>query len=1194
MTEADYAQSTPDPMFVVPDPTELGSGVRGMPLFSMPLAGASTVSVDRGADATFAVAGDTCPHSISPGDRFDDFRILRLAGRGGMGLVYEAYQESLGRRVALKMLPPHMLDDLARRRRFLHEARAAARLHHTNIVPVFGVGEHGATPYYVMQFIRGAGLDTVLQYLRSTPDALADSERDAAIGPSESTDDVTVARIARLLRDGHLAGAGPGTRGSGSLPGNAEMGASGDAGRAGEISRGGTTPPLPPDGARRGPAACGTYCFEVVRIGLQVAGALEYAHAQGVRHRDVKPSNILIDGAGTAWITDFGLASVDGQEDLTRTGDWLGTLRYMPPEAFDGKAGALGDVYALGLTLYELLAIRPAFAARDQATLVRQVTESEPPRLRQLCPELPRDLETIVHRAIARDPGRRYASAGDLAADLQRFLADEPIRARRVSLAERYARWARRHPGIAVLGGLLTAVLVLATVGSIVAAQRFRQQAAAQHLLADQHEVERQRALVAGAREAIARRDAEHANARLRSNRDELRETLYAARTHLGLAAYQAGDVGRLLARLDECRPKGNEPDHRGWEWDFLSGLARQEQLTFRGHDAGVARVVFSPDGATVASSQEGGAVKLWDAVTGDVKHTLLPGKAIGSLGPWTGAVNGVAFRSDGRRLVTSGADRMVRIWETDTGRQILAFRASNGAVLSLCYSPDGHRIAVATANHTLRICDAEDGRVLCDAVGGHDGPVTGVAFSPDGRHLASSSNDQTVKIWDATTGSVLQVLKGHTDLVAGVAFSPDGTRVVSAGGDGTIRIWDVAMGAPLVVRQVDSAGVNRVVFSPDGRRIASCGDDQAVRLWDSTTLVEIRVFRGHTSAVTGVAFSPDGRTLASCSSDCSVKLWAIDSRRQPVTLTDPTVRRYDTGVFSLALSPDGGTLASGHGDSEHSIKIWGVDGGLQRTLTGHDDTVSAIAFSPDGRTLASASGKRAILWDVASWRPLHSLDGHGGKIDAVLAFRPDGLELATPSHDRTVKIWDVATGKLRLTFLGHNDKVHGVAYSADGREIVSAGDCGEIIIWDSHSGAVRLTIDSGCDVQSVVFSPDGRTVVSGGDDGAVTYWDATSGHRLRTLSGHIGVVNGLAFCPAGRRLATAGADRTVRIWDVASGQELLTLGGHSRAVNSVVISRDGQRIASASSDRMIRVWTAEPVVREAVQTNAQPKSRTP
>ena len=191
---------------------------------------------------------------------------------------------------------------------------------------------------------------------------------------------------------------------------------------------------------------------------MQVADALEYAHKQGIRHRDIKPSNLLLDTQGTVWVTDFGLAKADDQQNLTHTGDILGTLRYMPPEAFEGKTDARSDVYSLGLTLYEMLAFRPAFDEKDRNRLIKQVTHDEPPRLGKLNRQVPRDLETIVHKAIDKDAEQRYASAGEFSDDLQRFIEDEPIKARQVRPAERLRRWCRRNP---VVSGL-TAALALA------------------------------------------------------------------------------------------------------------------------------------------------------------------------------------------------------------------------------------------------------------------------------------------------------------------------------------------------------------------------------------------------------------------------------------------------------------------------------------------------------------------------------------------------------------------------------------------------------------------------------------------------------------------------------------------------------------------------------------------------------------
>jgi serine/threonine protein kinase/predicted Zn-dependent protease len=355
-----------------------------------------------------------------------EFRILREVGRGGMGVVYEAVQETLGRHVALKVLPTRALADPRRAERFRREARAAAKLHHTNIVPVFGTGETDGLHYYAMQFIPGQGLDRVIDELRR----LRQENPSGATEPSRAS----------------LATAqGPGTV---SLSGTTEPGITSASGRR--------------------------YWESVARLGAQAADALAHAHAQGVLHRDIKPANLLLDPQGIVWVTDFGLAKLADEEDLTRAGDVVGTLRYLAPERFEGRCDTRADIYALGLTLYELLTLRPAFDEKARENLIAQVMQGTPQRPTQLRREVPRDLETIVLKALAREPEARYGSAADLAEDLRRFAEDRPIQARRAGPGERLWRWSRRNPVVAALTAALLLVLIGGATAAILAAVKFR------------------------------------------------------------------------------------------------------------------------------------------------------------------------------------------------------------------------------------------------------------------------------------------------------------------------------------------------------------------------------------------------------------------------------------------------------------------------------------------------------------------------------------------------------------------------------------------------------------------------------------------------------------------------------------------------------------------------------------------------
>jgi serine/threonine protein kinase len=410
-------------------------------------------------------AAAPAPAGEPPFRRLGDYHILREIGRGGMGVVYVAVQESLGRRVALKVLPPEAAAQPRYVARFQREARAAARLHHTNIVPVFGVGEEGGTHYYVMQYIDGRPLDEVLAELRRLRDEAA-PKGGTATGAEAAAAKPPPTRPAGACPSGEVAfslwhgkfraATGPGAADNGG-PGANDASPPPAVPTSSRAAGSGSSHPLSDPGR--------PYAKAVASIGAQAADALEYAAGQGVLHRDVKPSNLLLDVFGTVWLADFGLAKATGTRDLTAAGDLLGTLRYMAPERFQGRADVRSDVYALGLTLYEMLALRPAFDERAEARLIEQISSTGPPRLDALDPALPRDLVMIVHKALAADPADRYQSARALADDLRRFLDDRPIAARRVSAWEQVWRWRRRNP---LAAGLAAAISVSLAVGTAI------------------------------------------------------------------------------------------------------------------------------------------------------------------------------------------------------------------------------------------------------------------------------------------------------------------------------------------------------------------------------------------------------------------------------------------------------------------------------------------------------------------------------------------------------------------------------------------------------------------------------------------------------------------------------------------------------------------------------------------------------
>jgi serine/threonine protein kinase len=384
-----------------------------------------------------------------------DFRLLLEVGRGGMGVVYDAVQISLNRRVALKVLPFAAAIDDRQLQRFKNEALAAAQLRHENIVPVYSVGCERGVHYYAMQFIEGQSLAALIASLRGQGSGVR----------GQQTERLASRSTVRLTPDSW---------------------------------------PLTPElGSRR-------YFDWVARLGRQAAAALEHAHQAGIVHRDVKPGNLLLDFRGQLWVTDFGLALVSGDPGVTRTGEMLGTLRYCSPEQALARRGVVdhrSDVYALGATLYELITLKPIFEGRDRNELLRQIADEDPAPPRAIVPSLPAELETVVLKALRKEPSERYACAQDLADDLERFLENRPILARRPTLTDCLRKWARRHPALV---GTAALVLTLVCAGSLVSVALIRAEQGrtlAQRQRAEEaYQLERQRAEEAEARFRLARR----------------------------------------------------------------------------------------------------------------------------------------------------------------------------------------------------------------------------------------------------------------------------------------------------------------------------------------------------------------------------------------------------------------------------------------------------------------------------------------------------------------------------------------------------------------------------------------------------------------------------------------------------------------------------------------------------------------
>ncbi len=543
-------------------------------------------------------------------------------------------------------------------------------------------------------------------------------------------------------------------------------------------------------------AGTATYWQGVARVGVQVAEALEYAHGQGIVHRDIKPSNLLLDNRGTVWVADFGLAKADDQQDLTHTGDILGTLRYMPPEAFEGKSDARGDQYSLGLTLYEMLAFRPAFDQKDRARLLSQVTREAPARLAKINRAIPRNLETIVHKAIDRDPSHRYATAGELAADLQRFLDDDPIRARRITPLESLDRWRRHNRGLARALAFAILALIAGSLLAIVFMLRAQDAArAATTALASARQSEKAEAESARSARAESARQAAARGLSLIDQKDSARGILW-------------------LTRALELDPEDISGVHHAVRVNLLQ-TAREQLAT--------PRLLLRP-----------GRLK-----------PVAPG------GPSDEIVRDLAYSPDGRILATAhglsdGRRGMVRLWSTDDGRELVKAVDLKAELSKIAFSPDGRRLWVGCGQPRwqLQTLDVATGEPVGEPL-----KVPGIvgAFRHDGRAIAVAPTSDSVRVIDRETGKPLGPLlrdSSHRSGLREVAFSPDGRHLAMGESNdseqGVSRAavaWDVESGKLLFeTGKHDSYHIYAIAWSPDGKTVATGGHDRTLRFWDAVT----------------------------------------------------------------------------------------------------------------------------------------------------------------------------------------------------------------------------------------------------------------------------------------------------------------------------------------------------------------------
>jgi serine/threonine protein kinase/WD40 repeat protein len=1166
--------------------------------------------------------------------RVGDYRVLREVGRGGMGVVYEAEQVSLGRRVALKVLPRSVAADPRSLARFRREARAAAGLHHTNIVPVFEVGQDGEVVYYAMQFIRGQGLDLVIDELGR----LRDRDRSPRLPPLAGAD--VGPRPAPASPAGTLTGSlligqfGPGPGATVDLAATPAptVAASTTPGPGTEPQLGpaiGTDPAVQSgDGQASGVTSSGRglpYFRSVARIGLQAAQGLAYAHARGIVHRDIKPSNLLLDAAGIVWITDFGLAK-SGDDGLTRTGDILGTIRYMAPERFRGEGDARADVYALGLTLYELLTLRPAFGASDRLRLIDQIKAEAPPRPRLLEPSIPRDVETIVLKAIDKDQGGRYSTAEALAEDLRRFLDDEPILARRASASERAWRWCRRRPGLVLTtAALLLALALGATVAAFrINAERVRADANTITALAERKSAEAERVRAdAKANDALAAR---------RTAEDRL-QSLYVRN---GTNAIERFDLATALLWYDRAweadRTRAADPLRDSSHRRRLAGtLALCPQLVgLCLHRSPVVSAQFDPAGRRVLTRTLEPQAYLWDPFQASLATPPLA---------HDGRVLHAEFSPDGSRVATSGADRTARLWDAASGAALGRPLVHPDVVHWAAFSPDGRTLATACGDRRVRFWDVASGTprgptLTCPA------PSLCVVFHPGGDLVLTADGGDSARLWDVAAAAQLGPPIAHRmnpgnpadRIELPPAFSPDGRKILAAH-EATVSVGNLE-GRNLTV-QGWSPGfvVNRVEFDPQGTRVLVVGQSALSFVFDTTgNRSQNLPPKFHPRQVQQGGFHPDGR-FVTASSNGVFHLWSGGFDVMSVA-ADPAgigmlsavenalireqiapLSHFDTITQRLQFSRDGRYLLTPSLDG--SARVWRIDRAFLTPRAygfacGRADLINPISLGPSERMVFSPDGGRVVSLGQSGTARVLEGSGSGPATGAAILldlgvpvqfaeFSGDGRRVLTIGAD-TARVWEADSGRpagppVRLGQRLPAPLRLAAQLSRDGARLAAVGGS-EVRVHDMVTGALLLgpiapsrsagpapggsesagELPSRNQFLGCTLSTDGRKLAVATNfarGGMVELHDIDTGRSSRFPSPH-GFVSGWDLSDDARRLVVASTDTTVRAWETETGRPVGPALHTPSGPQLAAFGGDARRVAIYDASGSISVWDGE------------------